>query len=435
VNGALPGIESFGEDPTSSLNMPVDIPPIDAAKDAPSTAAGPSSRKVDANANGEADGRGPGAGKGIPSRSAYREDVDDHGLPVYRSDEFSAIDDGIFAFEDAGDPSASQPPNQGQASDAASMRGLNGDVDWTDVNTAKGKGKAKADHDNQRAHTRGKVKQQFSDTEPNWWEISANQATCFNGRRTSFMVDQLLKDLSKVLERKCQKIIYPDHLFYSTIATPVDLVDTLICLGDPEWKYLPLWAGGLDDGKGGVFDEVDVPNDDAAGFRGGKRGIGKDVSMTGTSSVSGTDSSFDEIGDEAISTVARASKDATDGTRTVRSVNSDVDARSDYGTMSHWQDDVYKVVQEMKVQRLAAASNTNGTTKETVAEDVDSDDDFEGGELDDFGDDDSTTRGAGSDVQGAFFGGDGNNELTDDDDSDMEIIDKDELVGRTGGRA
>lgn len=38
---------------------------------------------------------------------------------------------------------------------------------------------------------------------------------------------------------------------------PLDVVltDTLLCLEDSEWKYLPLWAGGNDDGSGGVFDD------------------------------------------------------------------------------------------------------------------------------------------------------------------------------------
>lgn len=38
---------------------------------------------------------------------------------------------------------------------------------------------------------------------------------------------------------------------------PLDLgvVNTLVCLEDSEWKYLPLWAGGNDDGSGGVYSD------------------------------------------------------------------------------------------------------------------------------------------------------------------------------------
>jgi hypothetical protein len=37
------------------------------------------------------------------------------------------------------------------------------------------------------------------------------------------------------------------------------ITDTLLSLEDNEWKYLPLYAGGNDDGSGGVFDEP-IPN-------------------------------------------------------------------------------------------------------------------------------------------------------------------------------
>ena len=38
----------------------------------------------------------------------------------------------------------------------------------------------------------------------------------------------------------------------------VRLTRTLVCLTNSEWKYLPMWAGGNDDGSGGVFAD-DVP--------------------------------------------------------------------------------------------------------------------------------------------------------------------------------
>lgn len=36
------------------------------------------------------------------------------------------------------------------------------------------------------------------------------------------------------------------------------IVNTLVCLDDSEWKYLPLWAGGNDDGSNGVYND-DLP--------------------------------------------------------------------------------------------------------------------------------------------------------------------------------
>lgn len=35
----------------------------------------------------------------------------------------------------------------------------------------------------------------------------------------------------------------------------IGITNTLVCLQDSEWKYLPLWAGGNDDGSGGVFND------------------------------------------------------------------------------------------------------------------------------------------------------------------------------------
>ncbi|PVH77237.1 hypothetical protein DL98DRAFT_274703 [Cadophora sp. DSE1049] len=48
-----------------------------------------------------------------------------------------------------------------------------------------------------------------------------------------------------------------------------DICDTLLCLGEEEYKYLPLWANGLNDGTGGVFEEAIPPAE-----RGGAMGPG-----------------------------------------------------------------------------------------------------------------------------------------------------------------
>lgn len=56
---------------------------------------------------------------------------------------------------------------------------------------------------------------------------------------------------------------YIDHICHSMLSKPdgselTMLTDTLLCLTDKEWQYLPLWAGGNDDGSGGVT-SADVP--------------------------------------------------------------------------------------------------------------------------------------------------------------------------------
>ena len=51
-----------------------------------------------------------------------------------------------------------------------------------------------------------------------------------------------------------QKLQFPDQ---SAREEPheIGITNTLTCLQDSEWKYLPLWAGGNDDGSGGVYIE------------------------------------------------------------------------------------------------------------------------------------------------------------------------------------
>jgi hypothetical protein len=229
--------------------------------------------------------------------------------------------------------------------------------------------------------------------------------------------NKIFRELSEALSRRCDEIIYPTHLFHGDQQIPVDLVDNILCLEEDEWKYLPLWAGGFDDGLGGVFDEVHVPNDDAAGFRGGKRGINISPSRGMRGDGTASESGFDDIASETVSTVGKASKVATDGTATVRSFNTD-DLRSDDGFMN--QDDVYEVVQAMSMDRVNKGKE-KAKKKWTLAEDYDFDGD-EGG--DDEDGEVSTIMGAGSDVQGDFFGD------VDEDDNDVDVDATDQETSR-----
>lgn len=66
----------------------------------------------------------------------------------------------------------------------------------------------------------------------------------------------------------------------------VDLIRSLVCLNDDDFKYLPLWAGGNDDGSNGVFND-DVPISES-GFTTAGPGV-----HTGSGSSSHTPSDFD----------------------------------------------------------------------------------------------------------------------------------------------
>jgi hypothetical protein len=77
----------------------------------------------------------------------------------------------------------------------------------------------------------------------------------------------------------------------------VAVTDTLLCLGPEEFKYLPLWAGGDDDGSGGVFDDaipaaVAGPNGPGPAFH------------TGLSTTSVAGSEFDMMSERSAMTVS-----------------------------------------------------------------------------------------------------------------------------------
>ncbi|KAF9883850.1 hypothetical protein FE257_002741 [Aspergillus nanangensis] len=85
-----------------------------------------------------------------------------------------------------------------------------------------------------------------------------------------------------------------------------EITDTLTCLTDAEFKFLPLWAGGNDDGSGGVFSDQDIPAMEAGFSRPGPRiHTGSDTASSGSTSVIGS-SEFE-------STVQGASHRPTDG--------------------------------------------------------------------------------------------------------------------------
>ncbi|KAJ5965187.1 uncharacterized protein N7479_005063 [Penicillium vulpinum] len=84
-----------------------------------------------------------------------------------------------------------------------------------------------------------------------------------------------------------------------------ELTDTLTCLTYNEFQYLPLWAGGNDDGTGGVFTDLIIPAMDIGGFSGPGPAVH-------TGSVASTNGSFSEVEpSDTQSTIYGASHNAT----------------------------------------------------------------------------------------------------------------------------
>ncbi|OKL59415.1 hypothetical protein UA08_05200 [Talaromyces atroroseus] len=101
-----------------------------------------------------------------------------------------------------------------------------------------------------------------------------------------------------------------------------EMIDTLVCLEEKEFRFLPLWAGGNDDGTGGVFEDQGVPLvKDGSGFStaGPSVRLASDDNDYDTFSMD----SFDTIHpDDAASTIERASHEATVSHATTASVAS-----------------------------------------------------------------------------------------------------------------
>jgi hypothetical protein len=69
--------------------------------------------------------------------------------------------------------------------------------------------------------------------------------------------DSVFFDVSRFFRQAGEHVAKICNQMLSTYEMKFDvlLTDTLLCLSAEEYKYLPLWAGGDDDGTGGVFNE------------------------------------------------------------------------------------------------------------------------------------------------------------------------------------
>ncbi|RHZ48339.1 uncharacterized protein CDV56_105411 [Aspergillus thermomutatus] len=114
-----------------------------------------------------------------------------------------------------------------------------------------------------------------------------------------------------------------------------ELTDTLTCLTENEFKYLPLWAGGNDDGSGGVFTDDNMPILETGGFSTPGPAIH-------TGSTASSVLSYSTIAPtEFESTVQGASHRATDSHQSdLMSIDTDIDTesgRTSYHVSAWWQ--------------------------------------------------------------------------------------------------
>lgn len=186
--------------------------------------------------------------------------------------------------------------------------------------------------------------------------------------------DKLLSEISREVSRICTDFLYPPHLFHDTVVLPTDLFDSLLCINAKEIKYLPLWIpNGNDDGSGGVFAEAPLDANEGESFGPGKPRAAR----------SEGDEGYEDVASQAVSTVGKASKLATDGTETIKSLSS-ISVGESAATETVMVDD--------------SRSTASGVISDN---DDDEDDDMYGGDTDpelEFGDSDDAAEDSDGDT-------------------------------------
>ena len=106
-------------------------------------------------------------------------------------------------------------------------------------------------------------------------------ASIAHNTASRFKVGILLDQVQNYIQSLCARMLRSDDTH-----TPLELelTDTLVCLEDTEWKYLPIWANGNDDGSGGVYND-EIPLAD-----GGFSTAGPHVRTSTASSMASSDS-------------------------------------------------------------------------------------------------------------------------------------------------
>ncbi|KAL8780327.1 MAG: hypothetical protein Q9194_000956 [Teloschistes cf. exilis] len=119
---------------------------------------------------------------------------------------------------------------------------------------------------------------------------------------TGFELVDFFRDVRLYLGDVCQKMLGPADAARSEPMYP-DITPTLLSLNESEWRYLPLYAGGFDDGSGGTFND-DVPAADV-----GFSTAGPSIHTAGSSASS----EFDVVGHHDLESTHRTSTVVHDG--------------------------------------------------------------------------------------------------------------------------
>ncbi|XMA18193.1 hypothetical protein WAI453_010984 [Rhynchosporium graminicola] len=216
----------------------------------------------------------------------------------------------LILDKDTWEPDSSYDKSQeGYSPSWAKLRGV-----WNEQQESKNLPTARALSDplrNGQDHTRNE--DVFQSNHPSTSPSSTRNAILAHKVATSESTSFPHIPLSKNITPKSPFISLPqlfsqisNHIFVLTTRTlsrgsiqdvrppTCDISDTLLCLSDEEYKYLPLWAGGLNDGSGGVFEDPIPPAE-----RGGAMGPGP-VYRTGSTAANSLVSGESGFGFESV---------------------------------------------------------------------------------------------------------------------------------------
>lgn len=88
--------------------------------------------------------------------------------------------------------------------------------------------------------------------------LSPSRANEADKKKPFFDLQKFFVQAMDYLRLFASQMLEPPDYSMRVQSLELRLTNTLVSLTDAEWKYLPLWAGGNDDGTGGVFDD-DIP--------------------------------------------------------------------------------------------------------------------------------------------------------------------------------
>ena len=83
---------------------------------------------------------------------------------------------------------------------------------------------------------------------------------------TFFNLDRFFSEAGRYLKQIANRKLAPSDNSVRQYPYVPNIINTLTSLEDSEWRYLPLWAGGLDDGTGAVYTDDIMETTPDAGF-------------------------------------------------------------------------------------------------------------------------------------------------------------------------